>query len=279
MLICRPFVKAVAWSSCALIFCAFSGLLAAPVTVPNHSFEAPDVPDGGATGTVPGWTVSASSTGGGMGGATITDPLGTPAANLDGDQYLYIYGNVPSQGSVTVTATSSNSLLTIAGGTTYSLTVAARVYGPGAGGSFALLADGAVASFGIVPNASVSTPVTNYTIAFTTGASEDIRVGKPLTIQLVGTCTMAFGGAANVFDNVRLGASPVSLSVALDQGPPARLNVSWPTNFQDFTLESATNLTNPSWSELPNAHVPQGTNFVVTLELGPPRQFFRLRKF
>ncbi len=57
----------------------------------------------------------------------------------------------------------------------------------------------------------------------------------------------------------------------------AGLTLSWPTNAAGFSLESTTNLTT-SFTTATNEPMVAGTNYSVTLPVGRPAEFFRLRK-
>jgi hypothetical protein len=58
------------------------------------------------------------------------------------------------------------------------------------------------------------------------------------------------------------------------------LKLSWPVSATGFVLESAESpvATATAWTVVPNTPVPEGDQNVVTLEIGPASQFFRLKK-
>ena len=57
-----------------------------------------------------------------------------------------------------------------------------------------------------------------------------------------------------------------------------RFVVSWPTNFDNWVLESATQFGSPnSWSEVTNTHVILGTNIAVTIMDMEPVRYYRLK--
>jgi hypothetical protein len=71
-------------------------------------------------------------------------------------------------------------------------------------------------------------------------------------------------------------------------GPGPRLNLStadttaaqitWPTNFNDFGLECATNLTDSVWSPVTNSVTTTGDHFAVTADVTAAQRFYRLHK-
>jgi len=121
-------MRRILWSFVPLLTAMAATSWAGPISVPNHSFEEPDVPDSGTSNVVPEWNVVVG-TGAVVG---VRDPLNSqfPGATGDnaalpgtahGGQGVNIAsGFQPSFGSLT----SSGSLGTIAANTRYTLTVA-----------------------------------------------------------------------------------------------------------------------------------------------------------
>ena len=115
-------VKSFITSSIFALAFASAPAFAELITVPNFSFEVPDVnPASVATGAPPGWTLV--GIGGvfqpsGSQGFVDTAPLSAPA---QGDQYAYLNANNAVPGTV---LTSENPLTTVSSGTTYTLTAA-----------------------------------------------------------------------------------------------------------------------------------------------------------
>jgi hypothetical protein len=110
---------------------------AAPIAVPNDSFESPDINDGATLAivtldlvTIPGWTASLAGAGISQGG--ITDPTDTqfPGATgdgaalpgtADGGQTVFLRGSLAGNTEVFVTI---DPVATVEAGQTYTLTVA-----------------------------------------------------------------------------------------------------------------------------------------------------------
>jgi len=77
-----------------------------------------------------------------------------------------------------------------------------------------------------------------------------------------------------------------AIQATLISSPPLSVNyvsigqgqVSWPTNFTGFSLESTTNISAASWISVTNSIVTNGQQFTVTLDLASPQEYFRLRK-
>jgi hypothetical protein len=111
--------------------------LAAPIAVPNDTFDGPDIADGATlaivtldTTTIPGWTASLAGAGISQGG--IRDPqdaqfAGTTGDNAalpgtaDGGQTVFFRGSLAGNTEVFVTV---DPLATVEAGETYTLTVA-----------------------------------------------------------------------------------------------------------------------------------------------------------
>jgi hypothetical protein len=81
-------------------------------------------------------------------------------------------------------------------------------------------------------------------------------------------------GVSYGIDNIMLQPSP-SLAVRV---VGTNVVVSWPTNALGFSLQSSTNLTAASWSNVTNTAAIVGTNYSVTLGARQQKQFFRLKK-
>jgi hypothetical protein len=191
---------------------------AAPVDVPDNSFETgggwtysdPDI--------VPGWIFNVP-TGGSYGSLFQGACFTTPDAS-EGNQFAFIDNNVAG---TEASLTSASTLGTITADTTYTLTVALGspdavfqggpldfdpVSGvPPAGAWLALLANGQTFAIDPVPAGLVSSGTwQDFSLTYTTTDSDPI-VGEQLTVQL-GTDLNPGEAEEASFDNVRLDASP-----------------------------------------------------------------------
>jgi hypothetical protein len=66
-----------------------------------------------------------------------------------------------------------------------------------------------------------------------------------------------------------------TLKIVQDGRGQGRL--SWPTNAAAFSLECTTNLPLVEWATVTNSPAVEGTQFVLPINLGDPRRFYRLR--
>jgi hypothetical protein len=243
--------------------------IAGQVVVPNYSFETPISGRPGPNDTIEGWQFGTVSVGSGSAIAMLN-------GGVEGNQYLNIQGSTSSLGSsIQVTVTSLSNLVTIAPGTTYTLTVAMNVGGPGGVGTISLLAGGNSAAsasiFGTGPS------LTDRTASFITLPSGDPLVGQPLTVQLACSCNVPFGGVSASFDNVRLTAEAgPQLKIVPLAG--AQTQISWPTNFGGYTLMCSTNLSSTNWTTVSNGAAVQDGQYVVTLQPAARQNFYRLRQ-
>jgi len=183
---------------------------AAPISVPNASFESPGSPQSTSTNVnlVPGWVFNVKG-GSQFGVGSVASNYALPGTS-SGSYYATINNDWPD---VTDTITSAASLGTITPLTTYTLTLAignenksdSSLYGAPGPVSFSLLANGVVFATKTVPNGSVANGTfQDFTLAYTTPSSGSI-IGDSLKIQLA---TLPEEGTAYqpAFDNVRLDA-------------------------------------------------------------------------
>jgi len=195
--------------------CSFAAALlvstlsyAASITVPNFSFEDPDVVDGSATSfntSIPGWTKYI-----GTGGLEVRDPLnaqypGATGVNAslpgtaDAAQSLFV-------GAGEGTTITSNNVVNLEANTRYLLTVA--VGNPldtePANVRLALAMDNSILAFTTILATSIPKGTfTDFSVALDPFSPFDGKVGSPLDIQI--TVSPANGlGRLGDFDNVRL---------------------------------------------------------------------------
>jgi hapalindole biogenesis HpiC1 cyclase-like protein/PEP-CTERM motif-containing protein len=190
---------------------------AAPITVPNFSFETPVLSSGGVTNggngdtiAITSWTISSTNTNNGVyhpaaGAFSSVDPLPAPA---DQNQVAYLIPDAESSSSITTTA----SVGTIAANTMYTLTVA---LGNRLDTSFFdsglytidILANGvSVAEATRSGNTIAHGAFSDLSAIFTSSAAGPL-IGQSLTLQL--SASSGFGGNEAIFDNVRLTATVV----------------------------------------------------------------------
>jgi hypothetical protein len=168
-------------------------------------------------------------------------------------------------------------------------------------GSFAFTLNGATLQNGD----SLTYEMFENTVAEAPIGSGTVTFGSPLTI----TCTVPgawqdkqgairfrmIGGSVTV-NHVNLlaivaGASLSSYEIheaSFVPGPGPKLNwsmaestaaqIAWPTNFTDFRLEYATNLTDVVWSPVTNSVTTTDDHFAVTIDATPVQRFYRLHK-
>ena len=183
---------------------------AAPISVPNASFESPGSPQSTSTNVnlVPGWVFNVKG-GSQFGVGSVASNYALPGTS-SGSEYATINNDWPN---VTDTITSAASLGTITPLTTYTLTVAvgnenksdSSLYGAPGPVSFSLLANGVSFATKTVPNGSVANGTfQDFTLSYTTPSSGSV-IGDSLEIQLA---TLPEQGTAYqpAFDNVRLDA-------------------------------------------------------------------------
>jgi hypothetical protein len=191
-----------------LIFVITAPINAAPLTVPNSSFElSSPVQTSTNFDVVPDWVFSASN-GSSFGIASIASNFSNPGAST-GSNYAFINNDYPGD---TDTITSAAPLGTIAPLTQYTLTVAignrngTGLYDDPGNVSFSLLANGVTfatqtVSNGTVPNGTFE----DFSLTFTTPDTGTL-IGQNLQIQLA---TLPEQGSAFQpgFDNVTLDAT------------------------------------------------------------------------
>jgi hypothetical protein len=205
--------------SCGIALSAFlltcHPATAAPVTVPNFSFESPDAPDGTSTETFTDWTVTIFR----AGDAFVFDPAGSPPANGDGAQYADLVTQGISGPSTFVTLVSAASLLTIEANTTYTLTIAVAQPSPAEhqNSTYSLFAGSTSAASAFTNNAPAT--FTDFSTSFTTAPSGDPLVGQPLTVELRLSGSSGSGFSfGTLFDNVRVDATAAPEPSALLMG-------------------------------------------------------------
>lgn len=186
-------------------------LNAAPIMVPNASFESPSSPANSSTNPnlIPGWTFNVGH-GSVYGTEAISSNFNSPGPS-SGNNAAFINNDYPDS---TDTIVSASSLATITPLTTYTLTVAigniknsdSSLYGAPGNVSFSLLANGVpfatdTVNNGTVPNGTFE----DFTLTYSTPASGSI-IGENLQIQLA---ALAEEGTAYkpAFDNVTLDAT------------------------------------------------------------------------
>lgn len=195
----------------AVLALSATSISAAPIAVPNFSFEAQVLGSGGANaGSPTDWVLSG---GGGVyhpNGSNFT-AVGPLAAPGDGNQYAYLETATGNPG--TVTLTSAASLATVVAGTTYTLTAAIGHRNFDAAGGrrpddykIELLVDGAPVATNTLSDAHTNIPSGTWvdlSTGFTAGAS-----GGSLTIRLSHSSDDAtFRQGA--YDNIRLDGTVV----------------------------------------------------------------------
>jgi len=205
----RHWMKAAAMA----VVLTVSGLTsnAAPITVPNASFESPSSPT--QTSSNPniatGWVFNVKG-GSAYGTAAISSNFASTGTS-SGNNYAFINNDYPG---VTDTITSAASLGTISGLTTYTLTLAignrtgTGLYHDPGNVSFSLLANGVAfatktVNSGTVPDGTFE----DFTLTYTTPSSGSID-GENLEVQLA---SLPETGSAYQpgFDNIRLSTTPV----------------------------------------------------------------------
>jgi len=247
-------------SVCGCLFLAGSIGRGDPIPVPNYSFELP------VTNNVPEWATT-----------TVTTLSGSASLWVSGDtngQALAMNVFMSSQGSARAIATSSNSLVTIAPSTTYTLTVALGHRGPSVADIYLLAGGNGVANYYHIGDNGV---VNDYSCSFTTSATGDSRVGQPLTILLDLGTNLPGGGGAATFDNVRLDGTSTLPRLAIRALPPARVELRWSTNFTGYHLIGSSNLFASQWETITNQPTVQGNQFMVSIGTEGNSRYFRLQ--
>jgi len=216
------------------------GLHAAPVTVPNFSFEAEGTADNGETvgSTVTGLGVSGWVQGGQAQAFGTADPNNAKFPNATGndaplpgtaDGGQAVFMNTGAIANAAATLTSAASLAAVQSESVYTLTVAvgnALGTGTQVPGIFriALLANGVEVSNFITDDANLITDgnFADFSTTFTTAAASPLA-GQALTIRLTTDNDGPNANAQIFFDNVRLDAvtsvvPPTAVDVASPDG-------------------------------------------------------------
>lgn len=202
--------------SCLLFGLVGTGAGAAPISIPNFSFELPAQADGTFIASATNWV----ETGSGAHEAGAFNPTnasftGATGSTLPGTAHGAQGAFLHAGGTAGVTLTTAASLGTIQANTTYTLTVAlgSMTNFPATGQSisqaaFTILGNGSAIPGGQFTLDARTIPVgtfTDYTIAFSTGATGPL-IGQSLTVNVGYAADL---DSAIVADNVRLDASPV----------------------------------------------------------------------
>ena len=204
-----------------------SGLAAqaAPITVPNASFESPTSPTQSSTNPniLTGWIFNVKG-GSYYGTEAISGNLSSAGAS-SGNNAAFINNDDPN---VTDTITSSASLATIAPQTKYTLTLAVGnhkgtgLYHDPGNVSFSLLANGVAFASQTVTNGTVPDGTfEDFTLTYTTPSTGSI-IGENLTIQMA-SLPETGNAFQPAFDNVTLDATSVAV---VPEPPTAALLIS-----------------------------------------------------
>lgn len=210
----KPVLACLALGSCL----AFANeVAAAPISVPDPSFETPVVGDGGVVfSVVPFWTVTTAS----PIGAGIHDQLNAQYAGATGDAvplpgsadgYQDAFITVGPGINTSFASLSVTGLATVVANTQYLLTVALgnRLDANPNDVTLELTVNGIAASLTVVPASSIPEGTfTDFSVSFTTLPSGDPRVGGQLGVLLGEKGSTTDVLQAN-FDNVRLTANSV----------------------------------------------------------------------
>ena len=193
-------------------------LQAAPITVPNFSFEATAPNDGNFDSEpIPGWVVTGDFSAAGAYNSTESQfsgstggPLPAPA---DGNNFgLANLSRTGSPGTDDAIFTSAASLATVEDHTLYTLTVAVgnrKGFQPDQV-TIALLVDDVVvpeSSFTFLGSTIANDSFADFTTSFTTDLMGDALTGGALKVQLTHSSLAGSGIATADFDNIRLDAT------------------------------------------------------------------------
>jgi len=97
------------------------------------------------------------------------------------------------------------------------------------------------------------------------------------TIDLA-TGTASLVGLTGLTNNLGLAFAPAPRPIlSTIPLPPARLQITWPTNFTGYLLESAAAVQAATWTPVTNTIAISNGQFTVTLDADAPQQLFRLR--
>jgi hypothetical protein len=201
--------------------CFAAGAIAEPISVPNYSFENPDVADGTASSSIPDWIFSSGPFGPISGGAhdqlnaqyaaTTGNNAALPGAAAAGqDAFINIRPDPPASsfGALRTSITDT----TIAANTRYLLTVAVgnRLDADPGLVTLSLIANGTVSSSQTILPANIPNGTfTDFSTTLGPLAPGDSRIGGALGIELR---MDTIGGIQQIeanFDNVRLEASVI----------------------------------------------------------------------
>ena len=193
----------------AAAFCVAAMTYAASITVPNFSFEEPDVAEG-TPGAVSGWTALLI---GGGGTPAVRDPVNAQYAGGTGNNTLLPGSAQGGQAAYFAFTENGSGMTTSIAGTTvqantlYTLTVAlGDPLDRDPGTVFLrLTVNGSVAATTTISPTSIpSGTFTDFSVALGPFASNDSRVGGSLGIELRMSGGFRSAGYGADFDNVRL---------------------------------------------------------------------------
>lgn len=192
---------------------------AAPISVPNFSFEEPDVADGQYVGSYPGWSVGGN--GFNQFGTGDFDDVSYPGSRGDN-------GRLPGtshggqavalgiQSSASLASLTSAPLGVVAEGVSYTLTIAIgnprNFPHPDVSSIQLLVDDVVVASRSAGPDLIPDGDFTDFSVSFATASDADPRSGGALSIRMQASGDPSMPGIGDWqahFDNVRLEAAAV----------------------------------------------------------------------
>lgn len=107
---------------------------------------------------------------------------------------------------------------------------------------------------------------TNMTFEFNSGSASTV------TVQVWDTTALAYGNDYAI-DDLSVTIVP---QLHITTPAPLQAALSWPTNADDFTLETTFSLPAPSWNVVTNERVVLGSQFSVTVPATNSQQYFRL---
>ncbi|MBL9127470.1 MAG: hypothetical protein JNL97_07485 [Verrucomicrobiales bacterium] len=210
----------------ACVAAMFSSALAAPISVPNFSFESPDIVDGQAILSFPGWT--AGGAGFNQFATWDFDNAAYPGAlgdngPLPGSSHGGQAVAIGIQSKASVGHLTSEALGVVADNTSYTLTIAIGNplnFPVPDFSAIQLLVDGNVVSSSSVASGSIPDGTfTDFTTSFSTAPANDPLSGGVLGIRLQASgdsSEVAIGDWQAHFDNVRLDATTVPEPSARD---------------------------------------------------------------
>jgi hypothetical protein len=213
-------MKMIRGCSFAATFWVAAMAYAAEIPVPDFSFEEPDLAEG-TLGTVPGWTALLV---GGGGTPRVRDPANAQYAGSTGNNALLPGSALGGQAAYFAFTENGSGMTTTLAGTTvqantlYTLTAALGDpldRDPGTVFLRLTLNGTVAATTTILPTSIPSGTFTDFSVALGPFASNDLRVGETLGIELRMSGGFRSGGYGADFDNIRLTSAvpePTALS-------------------------------------------------------------------